>query len=200
MIEHRPRRILLVDDDASLLVVLAEQLSEDGFEVATARDGQEALRLARDASFKQEQTKPFTQLVLCQCALAQKDLETLAICADRLKSVAPHEMGAQYFAAIADATRGRTEDAERELEAAHAQGLPDRVYNEAAGLTLSVWYPAGPRIELEPIGPRERLKPGESASFTEEWWLLSHPFPKKGKQLDLKALAEQVEKQTAKTK
>ena len=93
-------------------------------------DGQEALRLARDASFKQEQTKPFTQLVLCQCALAQHDLETLAICADRLKSVAPHEMAAQYFAAIADATRGRTEDADRELEAAHAQGLPDRVYNE----------------------------------------------------------------------
>ena len=44
MIEHRPRRILLVDDDPSLLVVLAEQLSDDGYEVATARDGQEALR------------------------------------------------------------------------------------------------------------------------------------------------------------
>ena len=77
---------------------------------------------------------------------------------------------------------------------------PDRVYNEAAGLTLSVWYPTGPRIELEPIGPRERLKPGESASFTEDWWLLPHPFPRKGQQVDLKALAEQVEKQTAKTK
>jgi hypothetical protein len=77
---------------------------------------------------------------------------------------------------------------------------PDRVYNEAAGLTLSVWYPTGPRIELEPIGPRERLQPGESASFTEEWWLLSHPFPKQGQQLDLKALAEQVEKQTTRPK
>ena len=44
MIEHRPRRILLVDDDASLLVVLAEQLRDDGYEVATARDGGEALR------------------------------------------------------------------------------------------------------------------------------------------------------------
>ena len=44
MNEHRPRRILLVDDDPSLLVVLAEQLSEDGYEVATARDGQEAVR------------------------------------------------------------------------------------------------------------------------------------------------------------
>ncbi|HEX3147388.1 MAG TPA: hypothetical protein VHR66_04850 [Gemmataceae bacterium] len=78
--------------------------------------------------------------------------------------------------------------------------FPDRVYNEAAGLTLSVWYPTGPRIELEPIGPRERLKPGESASFTEDWWLLSHPFPKDGQQLDLKALAAQVAKETMLTK
>jgi hypothetical protein len=77
---------------------------------------------------------------------------------------------------------------------------PDRVYNEAAGLTISVWYPPGARIELEPIGPRERLKPGESASFTEDWWLLAHPFPKKGEQIDLKALAEQVEKQTTTAK
>jgi hypothetical protein len=77
---------------------------------------------------------------------------------------------------------------------------PDRVYNEAAGLTVSVWYPPGPRIELEPIGPRERLRPGESASFTEDWWLLPQPFPKKGQPIDLKALAEQVEKRTTETK
>ncbi|MBY0512759.1 MAG: DUF4380 domain-containing protein [Gemmataceae bacterium] len=75
--------------------------------------------------------------------------------------------------------------------------FPDRVYNEAAGLTLSVWYPPGPRVELEPISPRERLKPGESAAFAEEWWVLAHPFPKAGGQLDLKALSEQVAKETA---
>lgn len=73
---------------------------------------------------------------------------------------------------------------------------PDRVYNEAAGLTLSVWYPEGPRIELEPIGPRERLKPGESAAFTEEWWVLSFPFPKQGESIDLKKLRELVERET----
>ena len=61
---------------------------------------------------------------------------------------------------------------------------PDRVYSEAAGLTLSVWYP-GPRIEIEPIGPRERLKPGESATFTETWWLVPFAFPKEGEQVDL---------------
>lgn len=65
---------------------------------------------------------------------------------------------------------------------------PDRVYNEAAGLTLSVWYPAGARIELEPIGPRERLEPGQSASFVEDWWLLPFPFPRNGQQVDLQAL------------
>jgi hypothetical protein len=77
---------------------------------------------------------------------------------------------------------------------------PDRVYNEAAGLTLSVWYPTGPRIELEPIGPRERLKAGESASFTETWWLLPHPYPKPGEKLDLKSLREQVQRDTAEEK
>jgi two-component system, OmpR family, KDP operon response regulator KdpE len=44
MMEHRPRRILLVDDDPSLLVVLSEQLRDDGYEVATARDAGEAVR------------------------------------------------------------------------------------------------------------------------------------------------------------
>src|SRR3954469_9949167 len=43
---HAPAapRILLVDDDRDLLVPLAEELRRDGFEVITARDGEEALR------------------------------------------------------------------------------------------------------------------------------------------------------------
>ena len=44
--------------------------------------------------------------------------------------------------------------------------------------------PKPPTVELEPIGPRERLKPGESASFTEEWLLLPHPFPKDGEKVE----------------
>jgi DNA-binding response OmpR family regulator len=41
---HAASRILLVDDDRRLLVPLAEQLRHDGFDVTTARDGEEALR------------------------------------------------------------------------------------------------------------------------------------------------------------
>ena len=37
-------RILLVDDDPNLLVLLADQLRADGFDVQTSRDGDEALR------------------------------------------------------------------------------------------------------------------------------------------------------------
>src|SRR5262245_40263606 len=37
-------RILLVDDDPNLLVLLAEQLRSDGFEIQTAREGEEPLR------------------------------------------------------------------------------------------------------------------------------------------------------------
>ena len=40
-------RILLVDDDPNLLVILAEQLRADGYEITTARDGDEALRRLR---------------------------------------------------------------------------------------------------------------------------------------------------------
>ncbi|MBX3437462.1 MAG: hypothetical protein KF861_08235 [Planctomycetaceae bacterium] len=69
---------------------------------------------------------------------------------------------------------------------------PDRVYNEVAGLTMSVWYPDGPMCELEPIGPRERLSPGAEAKFTETWWLLPHTFPGEGETVDLPALAKQV--------
>ncbi len=46
---ERPARLLLVDDDANLLVVLAEQLRADGYDVATARDGIEALRRLENA-------------------------------------------------------------------------------------------------------------------------------------------------------
>ena len=41
---HVAPRILLVDDDPGLIVPLAEQLRLDGFDVTTARDGDEALR------------------------------------------------------------------------------------------------------------------------------------------------------------
>jgi len=70
---------------------------------------------------------------------------------------------------------------------------PDRVYNEAAGLTISVWYPEGARVELEPIGPRERLEPGQIGSFTEEWWLAPSEFPATGTDLDLGRVSAIVE-------
>ena len=69
---------------------------------------------------------------------------------------------------------------------------PDRVYNEVAGLTISVWYPEDRRVELEPIGPRERLQPGASASFTEEWYLAPFALPEDGEELDLRSLHRRV--------
>ena len=41
---HAPR-ILLVDDDPNLLVLLADQLRADGYEITTARDGDPAMTL-----------------------------------------------------------------------------------------------------------------------------------------------------------
>src|SRR2546428_6113949 len=42
-------RIILVDDDPNQLALLADQLRADGFEIQTARDGDEALRRLRTA-------------------------------------------------------------------------------------------------------------------------------------------------------
>jgi len=62
---------------------------------------------------------------------------------------------------------------------------PNRVYNEVAGLTLSIWYYKEEKCELEPIGPREIIAPGMTASFTETWWLLPYPYPEEGSEVNL---------------
>ncbi|MEM8913458.1 MAG: PQQ-dependent sugar dehydrogenase [Planctomycetota bacterium] len=70
----------------------------------------------------------------------------------------------------------------------------DRPYLEAGGLTLSTWTPpGGETIEIEPIGPAETIAPGESASFTELWYLLDSEFPGDGQTLDLDALRSKVD-------
>lgn len=66
---------------------------------------------------------------------------------------------------------------------------PNRVYNEVAGLTISIWYDRDVRTELEPIGPQETLAPGASASFTEEWELAPFKFPAADRSPDLAAVA-----------
>ncbi len=70
--------------------------------------------------------------------------------------------------------------------------FPDRVYGEMAGLTLSIWYYGNEMCELEPIGPREILAPGQSASFIEEWCLIPWRYPEAGKQVDLAGLTRRV--------
>lgn len=65
----RAPRLLLVDDDPRLLVVLAEQLRDDGFQVTTARDGAEALR-------RLEQAWP--DLVILDVTMPRVDGPTLA--------------------------------------------------------------------------------------------------------------------------
>ncbi|HEX8940079.1 MAG TPA: response regulator transcription factor [Candidatus Limnocylindrales bacterium] len=62
-------RILLVDDDPNLLVLLAEQLRDDGFEVTSARDGVEARHRLETA---------WPDLVLLDMMMPRKDGLTLA--------------------------------------------------------------------------------------------------------------------------
>lgn len=49
---------------------------------------------------------------------------------------------------------------------------PERAYGEVSSFTLATWTPeSGDKVELEPIGPLETISPGESASYTETWWI-----------------------------
>jgi hypothetical protein len=64
------------------------------------------------------------------------------------------------------------------------------VYNEMVGLTVSLYYYEDVVCELEPLGPMEVLAPGESSTFTEEWWLMPYPFPGRRDALDVQHLTE----------
>ncbi len=62
-------RILIVDDDPNLLVLLADQLRADGFETMTARDGDEALRRLKSS---------WPDLLIIDMMMARMDGLTLA--------------------------------------------------------------------------------------------------------------------------
>jgi hypothetical protein len=67
--------------------------------------------------------------------------------------------------------------------------FPDRRYTGVAGLTASLWSDGKSILEIEPLGPEEHLAPGESASFSEDWWLVPYPFPGTVEQVDALAVA-----------
>jgi len=73
---------------------------------------------------------------------------------------------------------------------------PNRVYNEVAAITISIWYFKDIMCELEPIGPMETIAPGQSASFTETWWLLPHEFPRDRTQVNTGQIADMVRRHT----
>jgi hypothetical protein len=55
---------------------------------------------------------------------------------------------------------------------------PDRVYGEMSGANFCIWYnSAGQMCEIEPMGPWEKIMPGEQVSFTETWYLFDFKYP-----------------------
>ncbi len=74
---------------------------------------------------------------------------------------------------------------------------PDRVCDEVAALTISIWYFKDLMCGLEPIGPMETIPPGQSASFTETWWLLPYTFPRDRTRLDTGRIADALRKELA---
>ncbi len=74
---------------------------------------------------------------------------------------------------------------------------PDRPYGEIPAPTVVIWYNRDQMCELEPIAPRETIRPGKSLSYTENWWLFPYRYPS-DKNVDLKALTAFVEENSPK--
>jgi Zn-dependent protease with chaperone function len=96
-------------------------------------DETQAFDLARDAA-QQAPGDYFTQLTLGQVALTRKDTRTFRAAAAALRRIAPHDAFALLFSALDDGMQGRLDDAQRELDAAHAAGLPDDTYAHFHGV------------------------------------------------------------------
>lgn len=71
---------------------------------------------------------------------------------------------------------------------------PEKMYNDIASYTVVMWYFEDEMCELEPVGPKEILDPGEAASFTEDWWLLPYKFPQSGGDVDLDKVKQIVDR------
>lgn len=71
---------------------------------------------------------------------------------------------------------------------------PDRVYGDMAANTVVIWYYRDQMCELEPLGPRETIQPGGSASYTEDWRLLPYTYPG-AEQVDCAGIRELVKKE-----
>lgn len=70
--------------------------------------------------------------------------------------------------------------------------FPDKVYGEMTGATVSIWYNVEGICEIEPIGPWEWIEPGNSVSFTENWYLKDYKFPPT-KKVDLILISDIME-------
>jgi Zn-dependent protease with chaperone function len=95
----------------------------------TGDNGTKALDLASEAAHKDPQDY-FAQSTFCQAALHMNVLGDVAWCASAMRHIAPHDVQALYYSAIVDGSHGKLDEASRELEEAHAGGLPDDAYRK----------------------------------------------------------------------
>lgn len=47
----------------------------------------------------------------------------------------------------------------------------EKIYHEITSATASIFYLEEKGVEIEPIRPQEKILPGKSFKFVEEWWL-----------------------------
>jgi Zn-dependent protease with chaperone function len=86
---------------------------------------------ARNAA-GQEPGDGYAQVVLCQCAIEANELRVLESCAANLRQIDPGTQSTLFFSAIEEASRGQLDEAQADLDRAHALGLPDDAYRSTS--------------------------------------------------------------------
>jgi Zn-dependent protease with chaperone function len=120
------REALQADGSATNEAALAHVLMDVRGKPADA-DVREAYGRARDAVGK-DPADGYALLVLCHAAISAREIATLESCVGKLKTVDPGTMTTLYLSAINHALHERLDEAQGDLDRAHALGLPDDTY------------------------------------------------------------------------
>jgi tetratricopeptide (TPR) repeat protein len=119
------RQALAADPSAENHAALAASIMQTTPLVGDDLD--EAFAHAKTAA-KLAPNAEYAQVTLCQAAVVAADLQVLAACTAKLQKLAPDSAETHVFALEQKLAAGDFDDAQRELELAHAAGLSDAVY------------------------------------------------------------------------
>jgi len=108
-------------------IAMADALMASSSGTAPVRDLAEADKLV-SAALAQDPDSVYGYVLACELAVERYRMPMLATCSQRLRELAPQQVGTWWFSALDATDRGDWDAAHEYLERAHELGLPDDMY------------------------------------------------------------------------